>query len=116
MAGIKEFGRNSSFCGVLKKVMESSTQPISCDEIATHVIELWGRGLPVNPYGDVCLIYKFLKTYMDTEEYLDDFDEEVIMVERHNGFRVPLSPNLLPTEMNSVEEQIKRIKLKLVKE
>lgn len=111
----KEFGRNSSFCGVLKKVMESVTDPMSCDEITTHVIELWGRGLPVNPYGDICLVYKFLKTYMETEENLDDLNGEIIMVESIGGRTVPLSPNLLPSELQSVEDQIKRIKFKLKK-
>jgi len=114
MASIKEIGRNTSFCGVLKKVMTSVSSPISCDEIVAHVIELWGRGFPVNPYGDVCLVYKFLKKYMDTEEFLDELDDQIIMVERQNGFRVPISADLLPSELNSVENKIKRIKFKLV--
>ncbi len=114
MASVKEFGRNTSFCGVLRKVMSSASAPMSCDEIAAHVVELWGRGFPVNPYEDVCLVYKFLKKYMDTEEFLDELDNQVIMVDRLDGFCVPISPDLMPSELNSVEEQIKRIKFKLV--
>lgn len=114
MASAKEFGRNTSFCGVLKKVMSSASGPISCDEIAAHVVELWGRGFPVNPYEDVCLVYKFLKKYMDTEEFLDELDNKIIMVDCQNGFRVPVSPELSPSDLNAVEEQIKRIKFRLV--
>ena len=46
MVNIKEFGRNSSFCGILYKIMESVKEPISCEEISVHALEAWGRGFP----------------------------------------------------------------------
>ena len=112
------FGRNTGFCEIIKKVLESAgDQAISCEEIAAHAVELWGRGFPVNPYEDVCLVYVFIRNYFNTEEIMDEVEDEegVIMVDRLNGCRVPLSPTLLPIEINLVSEQIKRIKYKLCK-
>ena len=62
-------------------------------------------------------LYVFIRNYFNTEEIMDEVEDEegVIMVERLNGCRVPLSPDLLPIEINSVSEQIKRIKYKLCK-
>ncbi|MDQ7824643.1 MAG: hypothetical protein RDV48_17715 [Candidatus Eremiobacteraeota bacterium] len=113
MVSIKEFGRNSSFCGVLKKIMESVKEPISCEEITVHALEAWGRGFPANPYNDISLIYKLLNTYLDCEASYEDLKEKQVMVMRVEGGEVPLVPSLLPNELNSVVDQIKRIKFRL---
>lgn len=114
MVSGKDFGRNTSFCGVIKKVLENAgDHPISCEEIAAHAVELWGRGIPVNPYEDVCLVYVFVRNYFDVEEYFDEVEGDMIMVDRLDGSRVPVSPDLLPLELNSVYEQIKRVKFRL---
>jgi len=113
MAIIKEFGRNSSFCGVLSKIMESVKDPISCEEISVHALEAWGRGFPPNPYNDICLIYRLLKIYLDCEEYYDDLKEIPMVDSLSEGGEVPLSPLLAPQELNSMVDQIKRIKYKL---
>lgn len=110
---VKELGRNSSLLGVLKKVLSASKTPMSCEEITAHALELWGRGLPSSPYEDVCVIYKLLKNYLDTEEYFDDLEDNVVMVERIDGICIPLSPELSSDELNEVSEQIKRIKFSL---
>ena len=110
----KEFGRNTSFCGVLRKVLENAGDtPVSCEEIAAHAVELWGRGFPVNPYEDICLVYLFVRNYFDVEESFEDIEGGIVMVDRLDGCCVPLSPDLLPHELNSVYEQIRRVKFRL---
>lgn len=113
MVSIKEFGRNTSFCGVLAKIMESIKEPISCEEISVHAIEAWGRGFPANPYNDICLIYKMLKTYLDCEEFYDDLKEHPVIPSMVDGVELQLSLDLSFNELNSVVEQIKRIKFRL---
>jgi hypothetical protein len=113
MVSMKEFGRNTSFCGVLKKIMETVKEPISCEEITVHAIEAWGRGFPTNPYNDISLIYKLLLTYLDCEAFYDDIKEPPIMVTNVEKGEIPLSPELSSVELNSVTEQIKRIKFRL---
>jgi hypothetical protein len=113
MGSIKEYGRNTSFCGVLRKIMETVKEPISCEEITVHAIEAWGRGFPTNPYNDISLIYKLLQTYLECEAYYDDIKETPIMVNNVEKGEIPLSPELSSVELNSVVEQIKRIKFKL---
>jgi hypothetical protein len=113
MVSIKEFGRNTSFCGVLRKVMESVKEPISCEEITVHTLEAWGRGFPSNPYSDICLIYRLLKTYLDCDEFLDDLKEYPMVMSKAAGTELPLSPELSPYELNMLADQIKRIKYKL---
>ncbi len=116
MVSLKDFGKNTSFCGVIKKILESAgDMPISCEEINAHIADLWGRGFPVNPYDDVCLVYVFIRKYFNTEEFLDEVDGNIIMVQTLNGYRIPLSTDMLPVELNSVSEQIKRVKFRLCK-
>lgn len=114
MVSGKELGKNTTFCSVLREVLKNAGDtPISCEELAAHAVELWGRGFPRNHYEDACLIYVFVRNYFNVEEYFDDTDEEMIMVDRLNGCRVPISPDLLPLELNSVYEQVKRVKFRL---
>lgn len=110
---MKEFGRNASFCGVLRKVMESIKEPISCEEITVHALEAWGRGFPSNPFEDIALIYKLLHTYLDCEENFDDLKEHPLVYSSSRGGEVPLSPDLPFNELNTVVEKIKRIKFRL---
>lgn len=110
---VKEFGRNASFCGVLRKVMESIKEPISCEEITVHALEGWGRGFPGNPYEDIALIYKLLHTYLDCEESFEDLKERPLVFSASRGTEVPLSADLPFNELNSIVDKLKRIKFQL---
>ncbi|MHB2015554.1 MAG: hypothetical protein ACYCW6_01270 [Candidatus Xenobia bacterium] len=111
---VREVGPNTPLCGVIRKVLESSKQSISCDELAVAVREYWGRSFPQNPYEDACLIFKLAGTYLDVAYNYEDLGGEVPLVRRReHGDGQELTPRMSFADLNRAADEIKRVKLSL---
>lgn|GEM_PF-3833288 len=102
------------FTGILRKIIADSKNGITLEDVAKISLQKWGRNLPQTPYLPVALVYKLTGLYMASEL---EFSDCHIMVERTlpNEIKVPLAPDLPVQDLNSVVEELKKIKVKVKK-
>ena len=99
------------YLGILRKIIADSKNEISLEELAKISLQKWGRNLPQTPYLPVSMIYKLIGLYLEEAE----FSEYHIMVKQTlpKEIKVPLSPELSVQDLNSVADELKKIKVKI---
>lgn len=112
MFEVRDLSRHTPVCGVIRRILEQSKNPISCDELTVHVLEAWQRNFPPNPYEDPCLIYKLVGGFSDIEMHYDELPD-VPMIEEEGRDPVLVNPNLPAELLNEAVDQVKRIRFSL---
>jgi len=112
---VRDLSRHTPVCGIIRRILEQTKQPISCDELTVHVLEAWQRNFPPNPYEDPCLVYKLAGSFKDVEMHFDDLPD-VPMLAADTNDPVLVSPKQPAEVLNEAVDQIKRVKFSLKKE
>ena len=114
---LKDVGKSTPAVEVVRRILESSGQPMRLEELAVNALNAWGRDFPNNPYDDIALIYKLATSVLKCEVHYDDVGGQVPLVRREDTREEPrpLAPSMGPTDLNVVIDDLKSLKLSLPK-
>ena len=114
---LKDVGKSTPAVEVIRRVLEGYGQPMRLEELTVNAMNAWGRDFPNNPYDDLALIYKLATTVLKCDPHYDEVGDEPPLVSREEPREepVPLTPQMGPTDLNLVVDQLRHVKLTLPK-
>jgi len=112
---LKDIGKNTPAVEVIRRVLENQGKAMSLEELSVSVMNTWGRDFPNTPYEQIPLMYKLTTNTLSCNVDFSDVGGNVPIIKREEGAEdeVALSPQLGPSDLNLIVEQLKQVKVSL---